>query len=215
MSQPDACAKKVAFDTKRLVFVWLFGGIIEWTIQYFNQWLSPSTASDYLPYEAAIGDVCAVLFFLWQWPYVFVLSRVKPRLADLAVGIPLGYLISNIAAVIIGREAILNEWVLTNPARKLTFICAVLIVPVAEELIYRGAILGSLLERTATFWAVVITAAAATVMHDYWLTAFPSQVLLCAAYLIRRRSLPASIIAHATANALVFAPSLLIVFHMK
>jgi membrane protease YdiL (CAAX protease family) len=122
---------------------------------------------------------------------------------------------ANISAAILGRSALENDWILTNPARKLTFICAVLIVPVAEELIYRGAILGSLLERTSVLWAVAITVAGATVMHDSWLTAFPGQVFLCTAYLIRRRSIPASIIAHATANAAIFAPSLLIVFHTK
>lgn len=63
MSQPETRPKGEIFSTKRLVFVWLFGGIIEWTIQYANQWLSPSTAGKNLPFEAAIGDVCAVLFF--------------------------------------------------------------------------------------------------------------------------------------------------------
>jgi membrane protease YdiL (CAAX protease family) len=104
--------------------------------------------------------------------------------------------------------------VATNPQRKLTFICVVLVVPVTEELTYRAAILGSLLQRTSTIWAVLITATAATVMHDAWRVAFPDQILLCTAYLVCRRSLPASIIAHAVANAAVFAPGLLIVFHL-
>jgi membrane protease YdiL (CAAX protease family) len=200
--------------TKRLAFVWLFGGIIEWTIQYLNRWLSPLTAGENLPFEAVVGDVCAVLFFLWKWPQMFALSRIRPRLIDLAVGIPTGYLMTNISVAILGKSALAADWVATNPQRKLTFICVVLVVPVTEELTYRAAILGSLLQRTSTICAVLITATAATVMHDAWRVAFPDQILLCTAYLVCRRSLPASIIAHAVANAAVFAPGLLIVFHL-
>jgi len=214
-SQSKTRGTGAAAGTKRLVFVWLFGGIIEWTIQYLNQWLSPSTAGENLPFEAVIGDVCAVLFFLWKWPQMFASSRIRPRLIDLAVGIPMGYLMANITVAILGKSALEADWTLTNPQRKLTFICVVLIVPVAEELTYRAAILGSLMDRTSTIWAVLITTAAATIMHDSWRVAFPGQILLCTAYLICRRSIPASIIAHAVANAVVFAPGLLIVFHLR
>ena len=64
-------------------------------------------------------------------------------------------------------------------------------------------------------WAVVITIAAATIMHDVWWMALPGQIVFCTAYLIRGRSLSASITAHTVANALVFAPGLLIVFHLR
>jgi len=215
MSQDETRARGAEVSAKRLVFVWLFGGIIEWTIQYLNQWLSPFTARDNLPFESAIGHTSAVLFFFWKWPQLFVSSRIRPRLSDLAVGVPLGYLMTNISAAILGRSAFSSDWVLTNPQRKLSFICAVLIMPVVEELIYRGAILGSLLEKTSMFWAVATTVTAATIMHDFWRVALPDQILLCTAYLIGRRSIPASTIAHATANALIFAPGLLIVFHIK
>jgi membrane protease YdiL (CAAX protease family) len=131
----------------------------------------------------------------------------------LAVGVTLGYFVTNIVALLLGRTAFDHAWVITNPQRHLTLFCAVLVVPVAEELIYRGAILGSLLERTSIIWAVVITVTAAVLMHDVWWTALPSQILLCMAYLVRGRSLTASISAHMVANALIFAPALLIVFH--
>jgi membrane protease YdiL (CAAX protease family) len=91
----------------------------------------------------------------------------------------------------------------------------VLIMPVVEELIYRGAILASLLERTTTFWAIAVTVAAATIMHDSWRIALPDQILLCMAYLIRGRSVATSVIAHVVANALIFVPNLVILFHIK
>lgn len=215
MDQPATRGKDAAAGTKRLLFVWLFGGVIEWIIQYFNEWLSPSTAGSNLPFEAAVGDVCAVFFFLWKWPQMFALSRIWPRPTDLAVGVALGYLMTNIQALMIGRTTFDRDWMLTNPQRTLTFVCAVLIVPIAEELIYRGVILASLLERTSMIWAAVTTVIAATIMHDVWWMALPGQVLLCAAYLIRGRSLSASITAHMVANAVSFAPGLLIAFHMK
>jgi len=203
-----------AAGTGRLAFIWLFGGIIEWTIQYLNRWLYPSSAGGNLPFQAAAGDVCAVFFYLWKWPKMFALSRIRPQPADLVLGVMLGYLMTNIQAAMLGRSALNNDWLLTNPHRKLTFLCAVLIVPIAEELIYRAAILGSLLERTSTFWAVTLTVIAATIMHDVWWMALPGQILLCAAYVFRSRSLVSSITAHMVANALVFAPSLLIAFHV-
>jgi membrane protease YdiL (CAAX protease family) len=215
MSQPETRERVTGASTRRLVFVWLFGGIIEWTIQYVNRWVSPFTASNNLPFEAVIGDVCAVAFFLWKWPQMFAMLKIRLRVGDAVVGVAVGYLMTNIAAAIVGKATFESDWMVTNPQRTLTFVCAVLIVPVAEEMIYRAAILASLLERTSFFWAIAITSTAATIMHDSWRVAFPGQLLLCAAYLIRRRSIVASTIAHITANALVLTPSLLVIFHMK
>ncbi len=195
------------------MFVWLLGGLIGWPIQYLHRAISPATANDYLPFEILFGNACAVFYFLLKWPRLLTLSRIKPRLGDLAVGLLLGYLDINLGAVIVGKSDFLNDPILTFPAKKLTFICAVLVVPLVEELIYRGFILGSLSHRTSTFWAIAITALGATVMHDYWPAALPSQVLLCAAYLIQGRSLPASIIAHAVGNAAIFAPTFVLVLH--
>ena len=214
MGQSESLEKREP-TTTRLIFVWLFGGIIEWIIQHFNQWLSPTTASVNLPFEAAFGHACAAIFFLLKWPEMFSASRMHPRLADLAIGTPTGYLMANIAAIMVGRSNFEGGWIWTNPHRQLAFISAVLIFPAAEELIYRGAILSSLMDRTSAPWAVLITTMAATVMHDTWRVAFPNQLLLCAVYFVCRRSLPASAIAHVVANAFVFAPGLLIGFYMK
>ncbi len=95
---------------------------------------------------------------------------------------------------------------------KLLFVCHVLVIPVAEELIFRGVILGSLCKRMSLLWAVLITVVAATVLHSgpY---AFVPQLFLCGAYLARHRSLPASIAAHAVTNALVWFPHLVVAFH--
>jgi membrane protease YdiL (CAAX protease family) len=215
MSKPKAQKRVASTSSERLIFIWLFAAIIEWTLQYLNRALSPLTAADNLLYDVAIGDICATVLFIWRWPQIFASSRVRPRLIDFAVGIPTGYLMTNIAALIIGRSNFADQWIFTHPHRGLTLIAVVLIAPLEEELVYRGAFLGSLLPRTSTVWAVVITVAAATIMHDTWRVACVNQLLLCSVYLVCRRSLAASFIAHAVGNAVAFAPSLLFVFHFK
>ncbi len=201
--------------TKRIAFIWLLGGIIEWTMQYCNRWFSPSTASSNLPFEAALGNAIAVIFFLWKWPEMFALSRIRPRLGDLITGLLIGYAGANIAAALVGRVAFENDWIFIDPHRKLTIFCTALVAPLTEECIYRGGILALLLERTSTVWAAAITVTLAGIMHNSFWIAIPGQVLLTIAYLVRGRSLASSIIAHATANSVIFVPSLLIVFHLK
>ncbi len=91
--------------------------------------------------------------------------------------------------------------------------CAGLVVPVLEEVIFRGVILGSLCKRMAAPWAVLITAAAAAVLHEFWLLAFVGQVFLCGAYLARHRSVAASIAAHVATNTVLWMPPHLLVAH--
>src|SRR5579863_2149949 len=98
MNKSKTLGNGVAAGTRQLLLVWLLGGLIEWPLQYLNRWLSPSTAGQYLPFEAVIGNVSAVVFFFWKWPQTFALSRFRPRLCDWAVGIPTGYLMTNITA---------------------------------------------------------------------------------------------------------------------
>lgn len=206
---------RTMLSTAQLLFVWFFPGVITWTIQYVNRWRSPFTAGRNLPFQAAVGDVIAVALFLWRWPRVFAVSRIRPCFMDLAVGTGIGYLMTNIQALMIGRTEFERDWLLTNSQRRLTFFCAVLIAPAAEELIYRGAILCSLLAKMPMPWAVLITVVAAAVQHDVWWLALPGQILLCVAYLIRGRSLASSTIAHLVANAVVFWPTILFAFHLN
>jgi membrane protease YdiL (CAAX protease family) len=203
------------FTLKRIASIWLLGGILGWSVQYVNRWLSPSSAINNLPVEVAIGNVVAVVFFLCKWPEMFARSRVRPRLGDLALGLVVGYASANIAGFLAGRSSFEDSWIFTNPHRKLTILCVALIAPITEELIYRGGILGCLLERTSMLWAAAITIALAAIMHDSFWMALPGQALLTIAYLTRGRSLSCSIIAHTTWNSVIFVPSLLFVFHLK
>jgi membrane protease YdiL (CAAX protease family) len=208
-----------ALDTKRLMFAWLLGGLVPSWLWYVQYRVAPLTA-EYNPFVTAFVDVCAVLFFVWRWPRVFGLSRLRPRASDLAVGALVGYLCTNVSVCL----PAMGEWPWTLqiaafcPRHRtmlflmVLFVCHVLVIPTAEELIFRGVILGSLCKRTSVLWAVLITAVAAAVLHG-GPDAFVPQLFLCGAYLVRHRSLPASIAAHAVTNALVWFPNLVVASH--
>jgi membrane protease YdiL (CAAX protease family) len=215
----DATEAGVALDTKRLVVAWLLGGLVPFCLWYVQYRVAPLTV-EYGPFVTAFVDVCAVLFFLWRWPRVFGLSRLRPGVSDFVVGALVGYLCTNVSVSLPAMGE--WPWILQVSAfcprhrtmlfLKLLFVCHVLVMPAAEELIFRGMILGSLCKRTSVLWAVLITAAAAAVLHagPY---AFVPQLFLCGAYLARHRSIPASITAHAVTNALVWWPNLVVAGH--
>lgn len=211
---PDSAGAGAALDTKRLALAWLLGGVAPPWLSYVHLRLSPSTVASFAPFETALGFVCAALFFLWKWPGVWRLSRLRPQASDLAIGVLAGYVCWNVV-VILPSVSIAWPWLpsatagLRCPHLKALFVCHVLVVPLAEELIFRAVILGSLSRRIPALWAVLITAAAATMVHT-GTYAFLPQAVLCTVYLARRRSIPASVAAHATMNALVWFPGLLV-----
>jgi membrane protease YdiL (CAAX protease family) len=216
----DSAKAEVALDTKRLAVAWLLAGAVPLSLWYALYGAGPLWAAEFGPFAAVIGDICVVLFVLWRWPHVFRLSRFRPRVSDLAVGFLLGYLCSNLTLFIpdgiLPAISMFPKDVGLYPDRsllvhRLVLVCAGFVIPVLEEVIFRGVILGSLCKRMAVPWAVLITAAAATVLHEFWLLAFVGQVFLCGAYLARGRSLPASIAAHVATNTVIWMPPSLMV----
>ena len=211
-----------ALDTKRLAAAWLLVGVVPLALGYAFHRVAPLASVEYAPFVVAFLDVCAVLFFLWRWPRVFGLSRLRPRVSDLVVGVLGGYLCSNVT-VLIPAIPIALPWATTwgitwatslyRPHLEILFVCHVLVVPAAEELFSRGVILASLCKRTSVPWAVLITSAAAAVLHlppTRWLSVFVAWLILCGIYLARDRSIPASIAAHVVTNALSWFPNLVV-----
>ncbi len=221
-SGPRTGLGEAALDTKRLAAVWLLVAFSAYLLAYAHlgmaEFFAPFTGCDSAIFEAALCYVCTVLLILWRWPHVFRLSRLRPRMTDLATGALVGYLFFNLWVCLpeIPLESLEWPWALhlsgSRPPLQILFAYHVLAIPVLEELIFRGVILGSLLKRTSVLWAVLITAVAATMLHSgpY---AFLPQVVLCATYLARHRSIPASIAAHAVTNGLLWFPSLVVLPH--
>jgi membrane protease YdiL (CAAX protease family) len=137
---------------------------------------------------------------------------------DLAAGVLGGYLCSNVAVLIPAMPVawpLATTWATRSYSRhlELLFVCHVLVIPVVEELFSRGVILASLCKKTSVPWAVLITSAAAAVLHlppTRWLSVFVAWLILCGIYLARDRSIPASIAAHVVTNALGWFPNLVV-----
>ncbi len=215
----EAVPAGAALDGKRLLVVWLLGGVgpgCLWAALYA---VAPVLAAECGPFATAFGYACAALSFLWLWPSVFRLSRFQPRVSDVTLGALAGYLCIN---VIVFVPAMPIAWRLGDTAvysldRRLVFLGSALIVPILEELIFRGVIFGSLLKRTSTVWAILITAGAATVVHlppSRWSSVFVAQLIFCGIYLVRGRSLPASIAAHSVSNALLWWPNVIVAWYL-
>jgi membrane protease YdiL (CAAX protease family) len=85
----------------------------------------------------------------------------------------------------------------------------VLIVPIAEEAIFRGYFEERLLLGFSPLVAVTITAILSTVLHPYpqWAATFVRQLGYGFVYLVARRSIAASSAAHATGNLSIFLPT--------
>jgi membrane protease YdiL (CAAX protease family) len=210
-----------ALDMKRVAAAWLLGGVAPGALWYAFDRVAPAASGEYGSFVTAFLEVCVVLFFVWRLPRVFRLSRLRPRSSDLAVGLVGGYLCLNVQVLI---PAIPIKWPLATTSGAmafflhpyLLFVCHVLVIPTAEELFSRGVILASLCKRMSVPCAVLITSAAASVLHlppTRWLSVFVGWVILCGIYLARDRSLPASITAHAMMNALVWFPNLVVARH--
>jgi membrane protease YdiL (CAAX protease family) len=207
-----------ALDAKRLAAAWLLIGVVPIALGYTFHPLAWLVSGEYAPFVTAFIYVCAVVFFLWRWPRVFGLSRLRPRVSDLAVGALGGYLCYNVQ-VLIPAMPIAWPWATTwavgsyRPHLEILFVCHVFVVPAGEELFSRGVILASLCKRMPVPWAVLITSVAAAVLHippARWSSAFVGWLILCGIYLARDRSIPASIAAHVVTNALAWFPNLVV-----
>jgi membrane protease YdiL (CAAX protease family) len=210
-----------ALDTKRLAGAWLLIGVVPIAFGYTFHPVGWLVSGDYSAFVTAFIYVWAVVFFFWRWPQVFGLSRLRPRVGDLAVGALGGYLCTNVIVLIPAIPIawpLATTWSTGSYSRhlELLFVCHVLVIPAGEELFSRGVILASLCKRMPVPWAVLITSVAATVLHlppTRWLSIFVAWLILCGIYLARDRSLPASIAAHTVTNALAWFPNLVVAGH--
>ncbi|SEO36569.1 hypothetical protein SAMN04490248_104129 [Salinihabitans flavidus] len=93
---------------------------------------------------------------------------------------------------------VLTLWIISR------LIGTMLLVPVVEELFFRGYLLGRLDTggRTGQIFAVVASSALFAVLHGRWIEAFVAGVIL-ALIMIRRGRLGDAILAHVVANSLI------------
>jgi hypothetical protein len=176
--------------------------------------------------------VSLVLALVWigvryQWRLVALRGRRAPRASDVGVGIAAGIaclagqrMIVQVIAVVADRFDVdlpVVQETFRMIARRpdtavLLVVTAVLLAPIAEEVLFRGLLFQGLRARTGFWLAAVVSAALFTLAHlgegGGWLTTgvIASGILplglVFAALVERRGSLLVSIVAHASYNAI-------------
>ena len=89
----------------------------------------------------------------------------------------------------------------------LTLALSVLIAPVVEEILCRGIILESFLQKHSVLFSVLLTTILFAFDHANFWPALAGQIMLSTVYLCSRRSLTMSMIAHAISNLATGFPS--------
>jgi len=134
-------------------------------------------------------------------PALLRLSHWTPMPADVAVGLAFGCADYGLTRII---ERFQSEPLTAGNGHSgfLSALCIVFLGPILEETLCRAVVLRSLLEHTRPLFAVLITGALAASAHESFLLALPGQLGLSAVYVIRKKSMSATISYHMLANAL-------------
>lgn len=85
-------------------------------------------------------------------------------------------------------------------------VCAIVAMPVLEEMFCRAVLLKSLKSRMPQAFAVILVSVAFSAVHPLFIEALPRQLSLCLVYLLLGDSICASILFHVTMNAVPFLP---------
>jgi membrane protease YdiL (CAAX protease family) len=160
---------------------------------------------------ATIASLSIVILISYRIrPGLITLSQWTPMPADVAVGLAFG-------GVDYGLTRLIERFqpgpltIANGHLEFLSVLCIVFLGPVLEEILCRAFVLRSLLEHTRPLFAVLITAALVASAHQSFLFALPGQLGLSAVYVIRKKSMSATISYHMFANALGY----LTLFHSQ
>jgi len=135
----------------------------------------------------------------------FAVLLVRPQILELStkaislrgglLAIATGYVVANITLIVVGKS-------FAEEASGLGFryIFVWLVAPFFEELVFRGTILASLLQRSPKVIAIVLSAVLVGTLHESVWNAILGELLFGVLYVSNRRSLGVSLLAHVTAN---------------
>jgi membrane protease YdiL (CAAX protease family) len=216
------------------VIIGVYAGIHHWSGAYAENWITGSVSGQFAYILIAEGAaVGAIYLFMKHYRFSFKMLGVnKPKLKYLGyalVAVPIYYGLA-IVALIISR--IFAPGINVNETQQigfstthgaieliLTFISLVVLPPLAEEIMVRGFLYGSLKKVVPKYGAVIITSIIFAAAHLdegssglLWTAAIQFFVLSLVLIYLREKtqSLWASIIVHAANNAVAFASLFLI-----
>ena len=190
---------RYASPSKQLSPAWTF------TLAFLS-WLCVETALHYAARLGVIGtgvpwylesviELLAVdLVLLAYRPGLLLLSRWRLSLKDVRIAVGAGlFWVTVVALAHTHKQGFGPAFV----------VCIVIVVPILEEILMRGALLRSLLGRRRNWLMVAVVALVAAFLHEVFVTTFLAQCILGFVYLECGCSLGASIMCHMTMNAII------------
>ena len=156
-------------------------------------------------YAAAspLGLLVPILFVALHRPSVFALSRWRPTVFHVLLGAGVGYLLFVCAVQLKLLLSPYSVATIRAPDYVFAVVAATVLMPVIEEVFFRGVLQSSLQERIGPLLAIAFVAVLAALGHRSFWIALPGQFGLGCLFAITRRSIPASIVCHATMNTFV------------
>lgn len=204
--------KDSSMSTLKIVGLFLCAYFLSYLCDHAFLAIMPSSGID--PYYIAGASwtlsmvFVGALVFIWK-PDVARHLSFKTSILSAFIAMVLGLLIANAAVAIqsaVGKVAF-------PPRDMLTIALVIIAGPIVEEIFFRGIILESLLRRNASISSVLISAMLIAFAHESFWPALFGQVMLSSLYLLFRRSLLISIIAHIFSNLFASFPSVFLFSH--
>lgn len=189
--------------------IWLLFLAMQWGLWLINTAVSAETVQRYNLLWFVVAGALTIALIIHQKPRILTASNFGLRWLDIPVIALVGYLDANLRFLVLTPPFVLG---FHSPPKMMLVIA---ILPILEEVICRGVVLVSLLPRMHIAWAILMTSVIFAVSHvDFW-PALVGELFMSLIYVLRRRSLTASLLYHMFCNTIVWFPKLLLVAHWR
>lgn len=184
------------------VLLYLFLVLCFVTVKIVHESVWPKNFDKYWYYDSTFSFLIVLSVVFYTRPRLFALSRWHPRWTDFAIAVPIGALIPAMVWLML-REPV--DIPLSHALPVTSILPIVCLGPIVEEVLCRGTVLKSFQSYLPLTVAVILTALLVSFAHRHFWTVLPSQLMLSILYVALGDSMPASISAHVTNNAVVLA----------
>lgn len=203
------CKRAQLYTTAGALGIWLLFTGIQWFLWLLNRAISPGTVERLNQAWFVVAGILTIGIILKQKPAIFAASSFTLNLQDFLIVASIGYLDVNL------RFLVLTPPFESGFAPLLKMTVVIGILPVIEELICRGVVVASLLQRMHPASVIIVSSAVFAFFHiDFW-PAFVAEVFISLVYILRRRSLAVAIVYHILGNTLVWFPKFIIAAHFR
>jgi len=191
---------------KPLLAIWACFAVLDGFLLFLNEQRFPQRVSLLFPLWAFVAAVVAVA-------YSDSLASVIRRAKSMRMNVPSVFIavLSGATIVIVLRQISMTRLSVpdASPIIRCAFIAMiVLLVPLAEEVLFRGIILDRLLRGKGVLPAILISSLAAALCHQAIVPAFFEHLVIASIYVWRGESLWASLLTHVTLNTAALLPGL-------